>query len=138
MGLEMMREISPQEKVIMHIVWDAGADYLTARDIEAAMLSLDGKERNLSSLMSVLAKLADKGFLDPVKTFRKSTVFIPLVSEAEYKAYSTKQFMDGVHSGEFASFVSALLNNDQYTEKDIEVLRGLLEKNVKERGSDNN
>ena len=123
-----MREISPQEKVIMQIVWDAGDAYLTAREIGSAMLAQDGKERKISSLMSVLAKLADKGFLNPVKTFRKSTLFIPLVSEPEYKAFSTKQFIDVVHSGELASFASALLNNEQYTEKDIEALRGFLGK----------
>ena len=45
--------------MIMQIVWEAGENYLTARDIKAEMLKQDGKERNISSLMSVLAKLAD-------------------------------------------------------------------------------
>jgi len=122
-----MREISPQEKVIMQIIWNAGVDYLTARDIESALLAHDGKDRYISSLMTVLAKLADKGFLDPVKEFRKSTIFIPLISEAEYKVFTTKQFMDGIHNGDFASFVSALVGNEQYTEKDIDQLRRVLD-----------
>jgi len=122
-----MREITPQENTIMQIIWNAGNDYLTAREIESAMLALDGRERNISSLMTVLAKLADKGYLNPVKKFRKSTVFIPLVNELDYKAFVTERFMNNVHNGEFYSFVSALARNDKYTKSDIQQLRRQLE-----------
>lgn len=121
-----MREISPQEKEIMQIVWNSGDDYLTAREIETALQAKDGKARNIASLMSVLAKLADKSFLDPVKKFRKSTIFVPLIGETEYKVFATKQFMDGTHGGEFASLASALVNNAEYSKKDIERLWRLL------------
>ena len=132
-GASNMREISPQEKTIMQIIWNAGDEYLTARDIESAMLVLDGKERNVASLMSILAKLADKGFLSPVKEFRKSTRYIPVINEAEYKAYVTRQFIEVIHGGEFASFVSALTDNGQYSAAEINQLRALLDTH-KQRG----
>lgn len=122
-----MQDITPQEKVLMQIIWNAGEQYLTAREIDMALLSLDGKERNLSSLMTVLAKLADKGYLDPVKKFRKSTYYVPIITEMEFKSHITKQFIDGLHNGDFASLVSALVDNEYYTQNDIEQLKLILE-----------
>ena len=121
------REITPQERTIMQIIWKAGDSYLTAREIDAAMLALDGKERYISSLMTVMAKLADKGYLDPIKKFRKSTVFVPLISELDYKAFVTESFMSSVHNGEFSSFLSALTRSDKYSKNDMRQLQQQLE-----------
>jgi len=122
-----MKELSPQEVTIMQIVWNAEDDFMTAREIESAMHSLDGKERNISSLMTVLGKLADKGYLNPVKVFRKPTRYIPLIAEAEYKAFATEKFMDKVHNGEFSSFLSALVERKGYTKQEISEMREMLE-----------
>ena len=122
-----MREISSQERTIMQTIWNAGDRRLTAREIENAMLALDGKERNISSVMTVLAKLADKGYLNPVKEFRKPTIFIPIISETEYKVFVTEGFVSSVHNGEFASFFSALVSSEKLTRNDIAQLRLLLD-----------
>ena len=125
-GDKDMREISAQERTIMRIIWNARDRYLTAREIENAMLALDGKERNISSLMTVLAKLVDKGYLNPVKEFRKSTIFIPVIGETEYKVFVTDGFMRSVHNGEFSSFLSALVNSEKYSRNDISKISQLL------------
>jgi len=126
-GYVGMNEITAQEKTIMGIVWKSGDDFLTAREIEAQMLFFDGKSRNISSLMSVLARLADKGYLSPVKKFRESTVYIPQISEAEYKTHATRRFLQDVHGGQFSSFVSSLIGTEQYTENEMEQLRLFLQ-----------
>ena len=123
-----MQHISAQEQEIMKIIWDAGDGQMTTRDIEERLNALDGKKRNMSSLMTVIARLIDKGFLEPVKKYRQSTYFLPVVREQEYKLYATRQFMSGIHRGRLSSFVSALLESDQYTEQDIEELRSIIEK----------
>ena len=122
-----MHQISSQEQEIMKIIWGAGESRLTTRDIEARLASLDGKARNLSSLMSVIARLVDKGFLDPVKKFRQSTYFVAIIQESEYKSYVTAQFIDSVHLGRLSSFMSSLLDSRQYTQQDIDELRGILD-----------
>jgi len=121
-----MQQISPQETEIMKIIWDAADVRMTTRDIEAHLSAIDGKKRNISSLMTVIARLVDKGFLNPVKKYRQSTYFEALIQESEYKAYATKQFIDGVHNGKLSSFVSALFDCGQYTQQDIEELRSIL------------
>ena len=121
-----MHQISPQEAEIMKIIWGAGDEKLTTRDIEAHLAAIDGKNRNISSLMTVLARLVDKGFLDPVKKFRQSIYYEAIVQEAEYKAYATKLFIDGIHSGKLSSFVSTLLDSGQYTQHDIDEMRNTL------------
>ena len=126
-----MQQISEQEQEIMRIIWEAGDSYMTARDIERRLFALDEKTRNLSSLMTVLARLVDKGFLKPEKKFRELTYFVPLVEEAEYKAYATRQFIRGIHKGRLTSFVSALLEGEQYTQQDIDELRNILEQKGK-------
>lgn len=121
-----MQQISPQERAIMQVVWDAKEAYPTTRDIEAALRSIDGIERSPSSVLTVIARLVDKGFLNPVKIFRKSIYFEPLITEDEYKIYVTKQFIDGVHRGKFSSLVSSFLEGDDYKQNDINELRELL------------
>ena len=122
-----MQQISAQEKEIMQIIWDTADSRLTARDIEARMAALDGKRRNLSSVMTVIARLVDKGFLEPVKKFRQSTYYVPLVQETEYKAHATKQFINAIHGGKLSGFVSMLLDSDQFTQQELEELRGMLD-----------
>jgi len=122
-----MQQISVQEKEIMQIIWDASDSRLTARDIEARMAALDGKRRNLSSVMTVIARLVDKGFLEPVKKFRQSTYYEALVREPEYKAYATKQFINTIHGGKLSGFVSMLLDSGQFTQQELEELRGMLD-----------
>ena len=123
-----MQQVSAQEHEIMKIIWASGDNYLATRDIEAQLFALDGKKRNLSSVMTVIARLVDKGFLDPIKKFRQSTYFVPLVQEQEYKAYATKQFMNGIHGGKVSSFVSALVDDDRYTQRDLDELKAILDK----------
>ena len=123
-----MQQISPQEMEIMKIVWHAFDEKLTARDIEERLAAIDGKRRNLSSLMTVLARLIDKGFLDPIKKYRKSTYFEALVQENEYKAYATRQFMDIIHDGELTSFASAILSGSQYTQQSIDEMLDMIDK----------
>ena len=123
-----MHQISAQEHEIMKIIWSAGSDHLTTRDIETRLFDIDGKKRNLSSLMTVIARLVDKNFLEPVKKYRKSTYFTALIEEREFKVYVTKQFIDGIHDGKLSGFVSALIDGGQYTQQDIEELRNMIDK----------
>jgi len=127
-----MQHISAQELEIMEIIWSSSEDFLTARNIEERLYMIDNKRRNLSSLMTVIARLIDKGYLEPVKKFRQSTYFIALIQETEYKAYATKQFIDVIHNGKISSFVAAFLHSEEYTQRDIDELRDML-RETKER-----
>ena len=121
-----MKHISSLEKTIMQIIWDNGEKYPTLRDIGTSLTAIDGVERNISSVMTVISRLADKAFLNPVKKFRQPTYFEPLVSEIEYKAYMTEQFLEGIHKGDISSLVFSLLQNNRCTPEDIEKMRSLL------------
>lgn len=123
-----MKHISALEKAVMQIIWDSGENYPTLRGVCTALTAIDGTERNISSVMTIISRLADKGYLNPVKKFRKPTYFEPLVSETEYKAYMTEEFIDGVHRGQISSFVLSLLQNDRYAPDDIAKMRSLLDK----------
>jgi BlaI family penicillinase repressor len=124
-----MQHLSFQENEIMKIIWGAVGEQITTRDIEARLAAKDGKNRNISSLMTVIARLVDKGFIDPVKKYRQSTYFMALIQETEYMAYASKQFIDRMHGGNLSSFVSTLLEADQCTQQDIEDLRNILDRN---------
>ena len=113
----------------MKIIWDAIDDKLTTRDIEARLAAIDGKRRNVSSLMTVIARLVDKGFLNPVKKFRESTYFEALIQETEYKLYATNLFISSIHCGKLSSLISTLLECDQFTELEIDELRKMLDQN---------
>ena len=122
-----MQQISAQEFVIMEAIWDAGEGYLTTRDIESRLFDFDGKKRNLSSLMTVIARLVEKGYLEPVKKYRRSTYFVPLIQEREYKIFATLQFIDSIHNGKLSEFMAVILDSGRYSQQDFDELHGVID-----------
>ncbi|MCL2125946.1 MAG: BlaI/MecI/CopY family transcriptional regulator [Oscillospiraceae bacterium] len=129
-----MQQISAQEYQIMQAIWQSGEDgRVTTRDIEARLREHDGKSRNMSSLMTVIARLVDKGYIQPVKEFRHSTYFLPLILEAEYKTYATTEFVNNIHNGILSNLFTTLIGSGKYTKKDIDTLKAALDAEAKGR-----
>ena len=77
-----------------------------------------------TTLLTLLSRLQEKGFLRIEKCGRTS-VYIPLVSEKEYRARQSKRFIDVLFGGSMSAFASAL-NDSGITKEDLEELRHLL------------
>lgn len=125
----MQQQISDAELEIMKVVWANGSKptffaYLTDA------LAAQGKTWQKNTLITLLNRLVNKGFLKAKKIGRRNE-YTPLVSEAEYQTAQTKNFLEKIYEGSASELVSMLISGDLLTEDEYEELRQLLEKGSK-------
>ena len=80
----------------------------------------------LTTLLTVLTRLSEKGFIKIEKVSR-SARYIPLVEKEEYLASQSRRFFDKLCGGSVSTFATALCNSG-LTMEEIAELRNLLNK----------
>lgn len=93
-------------------------------------MAVKGKPWQKNTLITLLNRLVNKGFLKAKKIGRRNE-YTPLVSEAEYQTTQTKNFLEKIYEGSASGLVSMLISGDLLTENEYEELRQLLEKGSK-------
>ncbi len=119
-----LRRLPDSELEIMQVIWalEPPAD---RADIEAA-LAERGRAMAQTTLLTLLTRLADKGFVKIEKDGRRR-VYLPLADRAEYQAQQSRSFVDKVFGGSISAFASALCDSG-LTREEIDELRRLLER----------
>ena len=122
----MIQQISDAELEIMKIVWANREDatlfaYLTEE------LAAKGKPWQKNTLITLLNRLVNKGFLKATKIGRRNE-YTPLVSEQEYQTAQTKKFLNKIYEGNVKGLVSNLIQGDLLADGEYEELKHLLEK----------
>lgn len=118
----MKHEISEAEMEIMKILWRQG------EEATSAQLQRQCSDWKITTVLTLCKRLEDKGFLKRRKE-GKTNYYRPTLTEEEYKAYQTQNFLEEVHSGSVKSFMAALYNHEALTQEDLEELKAWL-KNV--------
>lgn len=125
----MAQQISDAELEIMKVVWaNGGGPTLFACLTDE--LAAKGRPWQKNTLITLLNRLVNKGFLKARKIGRRNE-YTPLVSEAEYQAAQTKNFLEKIYEGSASGLVSMLISGDMLTGDEYEELRKLLEKGNK-------
>ena len=78
-----------------------------------------------TTLLTVLSRLADKGFVQIEKTGR-SAEYTPLITRQAYLASQSRRFLDKLCGGSLPAFASALCDGG-LTREELKELRALLE-----------
>lgn len=119
---EKVKRLGDAELEIMLIIW-AAKEPVTSTFIQQ---NFNG-QRNwaLSTLMTTLARLVDKGFLYCDRSSR-TNYYSAVISEETYKASESKGFFKKLHGNSLKSLITSLYD-DQLEEKDLEELQGLLD-----------
>jgi predicted transcriptional regulator len=121
-----MINITNAEMEIMRIVWDSG-ERVTTKDI---MEKLPGKKA--TTILTLAGRLIDKGVLKSVKLGRSHAhEYWEGISEKDYQKMQTRNFIRSIHKGSAKSLISALFQDEDLTQEDIEELRDFIEKQVK-------
>ncbi|MBD5393423.1 MAG: BlaI/MecI/CopY family transcriptional regulator [Lachnospiraceae bacterium] len=125
-----MQQISDAELEIMKVVWANGNEptlfaYLTEE------LTAKGKPWQKNTLITLLNRLVNKGFLKAKKIGRRNE-YTPLVSENEYQTAQTRTFLDKIFEGNVKGLVSNLISGDLLTVEEYVELKSLLEKGQEE------
>lgn len=120
----MLQPLSDAELEIMKIIWEKDEPVLFAFLLEE--LASKGKTWQKNTLITLLARLMDKGYLKAKKLGRRNE-YTALVSEAEYQTTQTKNLVDRIFEGNVTGLVSNLIQSDLLTEEEYAELKKLLE-----------
>ena len=90
-------------------------------------LAARGKPCQKNTLIVLLSRLMNKGFLSAKKIGRRNE-YTTLVSETEYQTTQTKHFLDKIYEGSVKGLVSNLILGDLLADEEYEELKRLLEK----------
>ena len=122
----MVQQLSDAELEIMKVVW-GNPEEVTLLPFIMDGLAARGKPCQKNTLIVLLSRLMNKGFLRAKKIGRRNE-YTTLVSETEYQAAQTKNFLNKIYEGNAKGLVSNLILGDLLTDEEYEELKGLLEK----------
>ena len=117
-----IKRLPDAELSVMQAVWASGEN-ATRADIESHLGS--GHKQALTTLLTELSRLADKGFLK-VKRAGRSNLYSPLVAKEDYLAAQSKSFVDTVCGGSMSVFANALCDSG-ISKEDLAELTALLQ-----------
>lgn len=117
-----IRRLPDAELSVMQAVWSCNKE-ATRQEIEAHL----GKDHHqaLTTLLTELSRLADKGFLK-VKKDGRSNLYRPLVSREDYLATQSKSFVENLCGGNMSVFANALCDSG-ISKEDLAELTALLQ-----------
>lgn len=124
MGNEI-RRLPDAELAVMQALWDCKAPAARA-DIETRLRS----ERAMAqtTLLTLLARLAEKGFVAVEKDGRRS-LYTPLVTQHDYLSAQSRRFVKKLCGGSMSAFASALCDSG-LSRAELDELRELLERDA--------
>lgn len=112
-------KISDAEMEIMKIIWKKNNQITTAEILDALPKENSWK---VTTIMTLISRLTEKGILSVTKVGKLNNYF-PKITEEEYKAIQTDNFLEDMHKGSVKSFMATLFNNKKISNKDIAELK---------------
>lgn len=120
---EPVKRLSDAELEIMRVLWDAGGPVPSTQVRER----LHGKRPwALSTLMTVLERLSEKGFVRCDRSTR-TNLYEPTITEGEYKAREGRTVLEKLYGNSLKNLVASLYEEEAVGEKEILELRQYLE-----------
>lgn len=119
--MKKLPQISEAEYEVMKVIWEA-APVSTNEVTDKMVQSTDWSPKTIQTL---LKRLVQKGAV----SYRKESrvfVYTPLVKQTEYLEHENCHFLQRFYDGNFASMLTSYLDNDSFTEKELDELRELL------------
>ena len=122
----MLQQLSDAELEIMKIVWENPSE-VTLFPYIMDRLAVRGKACQKNTLIVLLSRLMNKGFLRAKKIGRRNE-YTTLVSETEYRTAQTKNFLNKIYEGSVNELFCNLISGDLLSDEEYEELKKLLEK----------
>ena len=118
-----IKRLGDAELEIMQVIWHTGAP-MTAGSIQEKLRGR--RDWQLSSLMTALSRLAEKGFVQCARSTR-THLFPALISEAAYREEAGQSFLAKLYDNSIQNFVTALYDAHALTPDDLGELRSLID-----------
>ena len=123
----MIPQLSDAELEIMKIIWGNRSQEVTRFPYIMDGLAARGKPCQKNTLIVLLSRLINKGFLNARKIGRRNED-TTLISETEYQTAQTKNFVNKIYEGNVNDLVCNLISGDLLSEEEYLELKKLLEK----------
>ena len=120
---EHIRRLPDAEQEVMQAIWACAAP-VARTDIEEILLP--EHPMAMTTLLTMLTRLAEKGFISIEKQGRRS-LYTPLISQEDYLAAQSKTFFEKLCGRNISTFAAALCDSG-LTREEIAELRSLLER----------
>lgn len=122
--MNTIKRLGDAELEIMLAIWNS-KDKVTSTYV---LEHLQKKRKwALSTVMTSLSRLCEKGFLTCDRT-TGSNLYLPLISEEEYKAKESQSFLEKMFGNSFQKLVTNLYENKIIENTDLEELRTFIDK----------
>ena len=108
-------KIPQSELSIMKVIWES-EKALSSKEIINIMKEKTGWKR--TTTLTLLSKLVQKEFLSSEK-IKLYTYYTPIISKKEYLELETEYFFTNIHDGSLKSLITALHDNNEISESDI-------------------
>ena len=95
---------------------------------------LDGRSWRLATLLKLLSRLEERGFVAREKEGR-GNLYRPLVAREDYLAAESRSFLERLHGGSLPSLVAALVESEAVRGAELDELRALLARSGEDGGT---
>lgn len=118
-----IRRLGEAELEIMLVIWEALEPVTSNYVLENLHTRRHWK---LSTLMTVLARLAKKGFLHCDRSTR-TNYYSAIISEKDYKAKESSSFLAKLYGNSVKNLVTSLYDSDAIDDRDLKELRKIID-----------
>lgn len=124
-----LKRLGDAELEIMLVIWRTGVPVTASTILE----KLRGR-RNwaLSSLMTALSRLCEKGFVHCDRSTR-TNLYSAVISERAYKEQEGRSFLKKLYGNSLQNFVMTLYDANAISEREIDELRTLFDELERQR-----
>ena len=127
--MKPLKRLPDAELEIMRVIWQNTSPISTNQII--ALLG-SGKTRKPQTVLTLLARLIEKGYLQSEK-IGKERVYSPIISYEVYLSTETESFLDRIHGNSVLSLINTLYDGKELSEEEIADLRAWLEKKAEKK-----
>ena len=120
---KIMKKLGEAELEIMQVIWK------TDVPVTSSFILKELQERRkwqLSTLMTSLSRLVDKGFISCDRT-TGNNLYSPIISENEFKAKESKSFLEKLYNNSIRNMIATLYSNKAIKDSDVDELRKFLD-----------
>lgn len=122
-----MKEITKAQEEVLIALWD-----INEGAVSDILKTLNEPKPAYNTVATVIKVLEKKEYVSH-KTYGKTNVYFPIICKKEYAQYVLKNTFKGLLNGSVNQFASFFIKNKDLSLKELEELKGILEKEIKDK-----
>lgn len=116
-------QISEAELEVMKILWELG-EATSAQVVDRLTQTTDWKPKTVQTLIT---RLTAKEAIQAKKINAKAFIYLPNVSEEEYKSYANQSFLKKLYNGSLHMMLASFIKEQKLSKGDLEALKKMLD-----------